>query len=96
MTSQAFKTEDYLNTPEDIAAYLDAALEDGDERALLLALRQVANKTGGMSQLAKAADLNRESLYRALSNKGNPRLETLTAVLATMGLRLSIAPVAAR
>ena len=94
MATQAFNTEDYLNTPADIAAYLDAALEDGDDAVLLLALRQVAKKTGGMSQLANNAELNRESLYRALSAKGNPRLETLTAVLKTMGLRLSVTPVA--
>ena len=43
-----FKTEDYLDSSEDIAAYLDAAMEDGDERVLLLALRQVAEKTSGM------------------------------------------------
>lgn len=91
MSSQAFKTEDYLNTPEDIAAYLDAALEDGDERVLLQALRQVAGLKGGMSELAKRSQLNRESLYRALSENGNPRLDTLTAVLKSYGLRLSVA-----
>jgi len=92
MTSQAFHTEDYLNSPEAIAAYLDAALEDGDERVLLLALRNVAKKIKGMSQVATEAELSRETLYRTLSEKGNPRLDTLSAVLKTMGLRLSVAP----
>jgi len=85
-----FKTEDYLDSSEDIAAYLDAAMEDGDERVLLLALRQVAEKTSGMAELARSADLNRESLYRTLSANGNPRLGTLSAVLKTMGLRLAV------
>ena len=93
MTSQVFITEDYLTTVDEIAAYLDAALEDGDDAVMLQALRQVANKTGGMTQLAKDAHLNRVSLYRALSANGNPKLDTLTAVLKTMGLRLSVARV---
>lgn len=92
MTSQLFNIEDYLNSPEDISAYLDAALEDGDESILLLALREIANKTGGMAQLAENAQLNRESLYKSLSADGNPRLRTLAAILKTFGLRLSVAP----
>ena len=59
MTSQAFITEDYLSTVDEIAAYLDPALGDGDGVVMLQALRQVANKTGGMTQIAKDAHLNR-------------------------------------
>ena len=92
MTSQTFNTEDYLKTPEDIAEYLNAALEDGNERLLLTALQTVAKATGGMSVLAKHSQLNRESLYRALSKNGNPRLDTLAAILKTYGLRLSVLP----
>ena len=90
MASQAFNTEDYLQSPEDIAQFLDAALEDGDERLLLAALQTVAKATGGMSALAKTSELNRESLYRALSKNGNPRLDTLAAVLRAYGLRLAV------
>ena len=74
------------------AEYLQAAMEDTDEPAvLLIALRQVS-EAYGMSEVAKAAGVQRESLYRALSPKGNPTLKTLTAVLKAVGLRLAVAP----
>lgn len=90
MTSLPLNIEDYLSSPDDIAAYLDAVLEDGDERVLLLALRDVAKAKCGIGSLAEQADLNRESLYKALSKNGNPRLDTLAAVLKVFGLRLSV------
>lgn len=75
--------------------YLKAALEcldNPDERGGgLLALRAVAEAYGGLGAVAAQAGISRESLYRALSPKGNPTLKTLVAVLKTMGLRLSIA-----
>jgi probable addiction module antidote protein len=75
--------------------YLRAALEcldNPDERAGgLLALRAVAEAYGGLGAVAAQAGISRESLYRALSPKGNPTLKTLVAVLKTVGLRLSIA-----
>ncbi|HEY0386181.1 MAG TPA: addiction module antidote protein [Pyrinomonadaceae bacterium] len=74
---------------EEAAAYLDAALADGDPQVFLLALRDVA-EARGFSQLAKDAELNRESLYRMLSEQGNPRLSSLGALLHTLGLRLSV------
>jgi probable addiction module antidote protein len=73
------------------AEYLKAAIEDSEEpRVLLIALRQVAEARGGMAKIAKAAGIERESLYRALSPRGNPRLSTLVAVTKAMGLTLTV------
>jgi probable addiction module antidote protein len=72
------------------AAYLQAALEEDDQAQYLLALRRVAEARGGMTQVAKAAGVSRESLYRALSQSGNPRLTTLNAVLHASGLKLTV------
>jgi probable addiction module antidote protein len=72
------------------AEYLKAALEDEDEpRVLLLALRHLA-QARGIAKVAKAAGVERESLYRALSARGNPRLSTLVAVTKAIGLRLTV------
>ena len=77
--------------PEFAAEYLKAELEDTDEpRVLLVALRHLAEAKGGMAKIAKAAGIERESLYRALSARGNPRLSTLTAVTKALGLRLTV------
>jgi probable addiction module antidote protein len=76
--------------PEFAAEYLKAALEDDDEpRVLLMALRHVA-QARGIAKVAKAAGIERESLYRALSVRGNPRLSTLVAVTKAIGLRLTV------
>jgi len=77
----------------DVAAYLESVLEDGDARVVPVALRTVAEAIGGMSALAVRTGLSRETLYRTLSEKGNPRLDTLTAILAAFGLRMAVAPV---
>jgi probable addiction module antidote protein len=67
------------------------SLENPEERAGgLLALRAVAEAYGGLGAVAAQAGISRESLYRALSPKGNPTLKTLVAVLKTLGLRLSV------
>lgn len=77
--------------PEFAAEYLRAALEDDDEPGvLLLALRHIAEARGGIAKVAKAAGIERESLYRALSRRGNPRLSTLVAVTKAVGLRLTV------
>jgi len=77
-------------------AYLQVAMEslyNPEERAGgLLALRAVAEAYGGLGVVAAQAGISRESLYRALSPKGNPTLKTLIAVLKTVGLRLSVTP----
>lgn len=77
--------------PKFAAEYLRAALEEVDDpRVLLLALRRVAEARGGIAKVAKAAGVERESLYRALSAKGNPRLSTLVAVTKAIGLKLTV------
>jgi probable addiction module antidote protein len=76
--------------PEFAAEYLRAALEDTDEpRVFLLALRHVP-QTHGIGKIAKSAGVERESLYRALSANGNPRLSTLPAVAKAVGLKLRL------
>ncbi len=76
--------------PAFAAEYLKAALEDADEpRVLLIALRHVA-QARGIARIAKAAGIERESLYRALSAGGNPRLSTLYAVAKAVGLKLTV------
>lgn len=85
-----YKPEDYLKTTEEITEYLNAAIEDGEERVLLMALRNVANATGGMTKLSRKTGLSRESLYRLLSEDGNPRLSSLIAVLHSFGLSLAV------
>ena len=71
--------------------YLKAALEDTEEPAvLLIALRRVAEARGGIAKVARMAGIERESLYRALSAKGNPRLSTLVAVTKAVGLKLTV------
>ena len=77
--------------PAFAAEYLKSALEDAEEpKVLLVVLRQLAEARGGIAKIAKAAGVERESLYRALSPSGNPRLSTLTAVLKAVGLKLSV------
>ena len=77
-------------------AYLRAAMEsmdDPESRAgALLALRAVAEAHGGLGEVAAQAGISRESLYRALSARGNPTLKTLLAVLKAVGMRLSVEP----
>ena len=76
--------------------YLKAAMEsidNPDDRAgALLALRAVAEAYGGLGSVASQAGISRESLYRALSAKGNPTLKTILAVLKAVGMRLSVEP----
>jgi probable addiction module antidote protein len=75
------------------AEYLKAALEDTEEpQVLLIALRHIAEARGGIAKIAKKAGVERESLYRALSRRGNPRLSTLFAVTKAMGLTLTVEP----
>jgi probable addiction module antidote protein len=67
-------------------------LADGDARAIPVALRTVADAVGGMTALAERTGLSRETLYRTLSDRGNPRLDTLATILAAFDLRLSVQP----
>lgn len=79
-----------LADAEQAQAYLTAALEPGDPKMLLVALRNVAEAQGGMSKAAARAKLNRESLYKMLSRRGNPSLTSLAALLKALGFRLAI------
>ena len=76
--------------PLEAAGYLTVALEDEDPRVFLIALRDVADAYGGIARISKSAKLNRESLYRMLSDAGNPSIESLTAVLRALGFRLAV------
>lgn len=83
-----------LKDPEEAVAYLNAHLDDdGDdtEELFLMALRDVA-KAHGFGDVAERADLGRESLYKALSESGNPKLTTLRALLKAMGMKLTVEP----
>ncbi len=70
--------------------YLKAAIDDEDPRVLLAALRTVV-EVRGMARVAEAAKIPRESLYRALSLRGNPRLSTLLAIIKAAGFRIALA-----
>lgn len=79
-----------LRDSEEAEEYLNAALEEDDPELFLLALRNVAEAQGGVAQLAEKAKLNRESLYRMLSDRGNPEFRSLDALLHALGFRLAV------
>ncbi len=78
-----------LTNPEEAAAYLNAALEDGSQEVFLMALRDVA-EAHGLADLARKSSLNRENMYRILSDRGNPQLASLKALLDALDLRLAV------
>ena len=78
---------EHLKTEEDMAAYLEAALEENDPALIAAALGDIA-RAKGMSRIARQSGLGRESLYKALSPGGNPELATVLRVIAALGLRL--------
>lgn len=82
-----------LKAPAHAARYLEAVLEDGDQGAIMLALRQIAQAQGGIAEVARRASLTREAAYRMLSKQGNPELRSLKALLAATGLRLAVRPI---
>jgi probable addiction module antidote protein len=86
------KLVDSLRDPEEAAAYLSAALEEIDKELFLLALRNVADAQGGLSKLAEVTGLNRENLYRMLSDKGNPEFYSLVTLLDALGFQLMVEP----
>lgn len=90
-----FDAAEYLDTPERQAAYITAALETGDLAFVRDALGLVA-RARGMTEIARTADLNRESLYKALGESGNPELGTVLRVLQAMGLTLTAHPIEAK
>lgn len=78
---------EHLETEEDMAAYLEAALEENDPTLIAAALGDIA-RAKGMSQIAKQTGLGRESLYKALSAEGNPEFATILKVIDALGLQL--------
>lgn len=78
---------DHLQDDRDVAAYLDAAFEDGDPQLIAAALGDVA-RSQGMTRVAARAGLGRESLYKALSPQGNPQFATVVKVMQALGFRL--------
>ncbi len=89
VSTDAYDSADYINSPEAVAAFLDAALEDGDAQIIAATLGDIA-RSKGMALIAERTGLAREALYKSLSAEGNPRLTTLLGVLKAMGLRLSV------
>ena len=83
-----------LKDPNEAYGYLQVAVEeyqvDNDAEALLIALRNIAEAQGGMTELARKTHLNRQNLYSILSKKGNPRLDTFGILLKGLGFKLTI------
>lgn len=87
--TRPFDPAGYLETEEDILYYLEAAMEGNDPKHIASALGDVA-RSRGMSEIARKAGVGRQALYNALSENGNPTLETLLGVLDALGLQLTI------
>lgn len=88
-TLKTFDPAEYLTTDEGIAAFLEDAIASGDQGVFQDALN-VAARARGMAEVAKAAGLGRESLYKALRHDANPRFDTVQRVLGALGVRLSV------
>ncbi len=86
-----FDASDYLDSEEVIAEYLTAALEDPDQEAFLMAVRDVA-KARGISNIAEKAGLGRESLYKTLRPGAQPRFDTVRRLLDALGVKLGVTP----
>lgn len=89
-TATQWDASEYLETEEDMAAYLNAALEDGDTAVIAAALGDVA-RAKGMTQLSKETGITRDGLYKALSPTGNPSFDTVQKVVRAFGLKLDVA-----
>lgn len=87
--TKVFDPAKYLKSEEDIIAYLDAAMEDNDPAHIARALGDVA-RSEGMTEISRRTGLGRQALYTALSEQGNPTLETVTSIISSLGLRLSV------
>jgi probable addiction module antidote protein len=88
LRTRLFDPSEYLDSPESIAAYLEAAFEDGDPSLIAAALGDIA-RAMGMTQLAAQAGVTREALYKALSPTGDPRLSTFLGVIKALGIKLT-------
>jgi len=93
VTFSRYDSADYLRTEDDIAAYLEAVMEEaGDDPATIAHALGVVARARNMSQLARDVGMSREGLYKALSGEGNPSFATVMKVSHALGLRLSIRP----
>lgn len=89
-TATKWDASEYLATENDMAAYLNAALEDGDTAVIAAALGDIA-RAKGMTQLSKETGITRDGLYKALSPAGNPSFDTVQKVVRAFGLKLDVA-----
>jgi probable addiction module antidote protein len=87
--TKVFDPAKYLTSEEEIIAYLDAAMEGNDPAHIARALGDVA-RSEGMTEISRRTGLGRQALYKALSEQGNPTLETVTSIISSLGLRLSV------
>ena len=93
--TKPYDAAEYLETDKDVAAYLQAALEEGEPALIIHALGNIA-RARGMSQIARDTGLGRESLYKALSPEGNPEFATVLKVVKALGITLHAEPMHAR
>ncbi len=87
--TKPFDPAEYLDSEDDVVSYLNVWMEDGTPQEIARALGDIA-RSKGMTEIARQTGLGRQALYNALSENGNPTLETLLAVLSALGLRLSV------
>jgi probable addiction module antidote protein len=92
LQTKPWDVAEHLETKEDLAAYLEAALEDGNPQLIAAALGDIA-RSKGMTQIARETGLGRESLYKALTPEGNPEFSTILRVFQALGLRLHVTSV---
>lgn len=93
METKPFLPSDYLETPEDIAEYIQQALADPFDAALVAAVLGDVAQARGMTAVAARTGLTREGLYRSLSGDRDPRLSTVLKVLSAFGLKLAVTPI---
>jgi probable addiction module antidote protein len=91
LKTSKFDIQDHLKSSEDRAAYLAAAFEEGDSEFIIQALNDIARAVG-MAEVAKAAGVTREGLYKSLGENGDPKLSTLLGVMRALGVKLSATP----
>lgn len=89
--TKEFDVLDYLKTEEDFAGYLNAAIEEGDPELLQMAIGDIA-RAKGMTNVAEASGLGRESLYKALRAEANPSFKTIAKVAKALGLKITFVP----
>lgn len=93
LQTRLWDAAEHLESDDAMSAYLNAAFEEDDPKLLVAALGDIA-RAKGMSKLSRDTGLSRESLYRALSNEGNPTFSTILKVTKALGLRLTTEPAA--